>query len=104
VGLKKILREMSSRTDFLYIAYSAGVCILTNTLKYYAITDDANDFPYAEIKEQIWDGLGILDFIFEPHYDSDHPESASTDKEIKKLIDEKVLFKAYRDGEVLIIE
>ena len=43
-------------------------------------------------------------FIFEPHYDSDHPESESTDREIKKLIDEKVLFKAYRDGEVLIIE
>ena len=68
------------------------------------MTDNANDFPYQQIKETIWEGLSVLDFIFEPHYDSDHPESESTDKEIKKLVDEKVLFKAYRDGEVLITE
>jgi dipeptidase E len=102
-GLDKLIIEMSDREDFLYIAYSAGVCVLTKTLRYYAITDDANDFPYSQIKETIWDGLGILDFVFEPHYDSNHPESESTDNEIKKLIDDKVLFKAYRDGEVLII-
>jgi len=103
-GFDNVLLEMSERKDFLYVAYSAGVCVLTKTLRYYAITDDANDFPYSEITEQIWEGLSILDFIFEPHYDSNHPESESTDREIKKLIDEKVLFKAYRDGEVLIIE
>lgn len=103
-GFETLFSEISKRDDFLYIAYSAGVCILTKTLKYYAITDNANDFPYPEIKETVWEGLGVLDFIFEPHYASDHPESASTDKEIKKLIEDKVIFKAYKDGEVLIIE
>jgi len=103
-GFDQIFSKLTKRDDFLYIAYSAGVCLLCKTLKYFAMTDNANDFPYQEIKETIWEGFGVLDFIFEPHYDSDHPESESTDKEIKKLVDEKVLFKAYRDGEVLIIE
>ncbi len=103
-GLDVLMSELLTRNDFLYIAYSAGVCVLSPTMKQYAMTDDANDFPYSQIKEQIWEGLGILDFIFEPHYDSDHPESESTAKEIQQLINDKLLFKAYRDGEVLIIE
>jgi dipeptidase E len=103
-GLDNVIIEMSSRSDFIYSGYSAGVCVLCPSLRYYAITDDANDFPYPQLKEQVWNGLGILDFVFEPHYHSDHPESASTDKEIELLIEEKVLFKAYKDGEVLIIE
>lgn len=103
-GFDELFPKLSERKDFLYIAYSAGCCILSENLKYYAMTDNAKDFPYPEIKETIWDGLGVLDFIFEPHYDSDHPESASTDKEIQALIDDKVLFRAYKDGEVLILE
>lgn len=102
-GLDSLVLNMK-RDDFIYAGYSAGACVLSPTMRVYAITDDATDFPYPEQKEQIWDGLGILDFIFEPHYDSDHKESASTDKEIKYCIDNKLLFKAYRDGEVLVIE
>lgn len=103
-GLDKILLQLASRDDFLYSAYSAGVCVLTPSLQPYAITDDATDFPYTQLTEQIWDGLGILPFAFEPHYRSDHPESQSTDLEIQHCIDQKILFKAYRDGEVLVLE
>jgi len=103
-GFDKLILEIRDRNDFIYAGYSAAVCVLCPTMKYYAITDDANNFPYTELKKQIWEGLGILDFIFEPHYHSDHPESASTDKEIEALIADKLLFKAYKDGEVLVIE
>lgn len=103
-GLEKIFSDLQKRDDFIYVAYSAGVCVLTPSLKPYAITDDATDFPYTELQSQIWEGLGILNFAFEPHFDSDHPESKSTDIEIRHCIDNKILFKAYRDGEVLILE
>ena len=103
-GLEEIFTDLQNREDFLYVAYSAGVCIMTPTLKPYAITDDATDFPYKDLKSQIWEGLGILNFAFEPHYQSDHPESKSTDIEIQHCVDNKILFKAYRDGEVLILE
>lgn len=103
-GLDKLILAMQQRQDFLYMGYSAGCCVLSEKLTQYGMTDDPNDFPYEGLKEQIWEGLGILPFIFEPHYDSDHPESESTWKEIQELINKKELFKAYRDGEVLIIE
>jgi dipeptidase E len=103
-ALDIILQNRTLAHDFLYIGYSAGVCVLSPTLTYYAQVDNSNDYPYPELKTQIWEGLGVLDFVFEPHYNSVHPESLAIDKEVKKLIEEKVLFKAYRDGEVLIIE
>jgi dipeptidase E len=103
-GFDSLLLEMQDRADFLYMGYSAAVCVLTPDLHAYAITDDATDFPYPQLKEQIWEGLGILDFIFEPHYKSDHHESESTDREIEYCVENKILFKAYRDGEVLILE
>jgi dipeptidase E len=103
-GLDSLILEMKERDNFLYIAYSAGVCVLTPTMRPYAITDDAADMPYPQITEQVWKGLGIVPFIFLPHYKSDHPETASTDKEIEYCIENKILFKAYKDGEVFIIE
>ncbi len=103
-GLDQTILAMQGRDDFLYVGYSAGVCALTPSLKPYAITDDASNFPYSQIKEQIWEGLNILKFAFEPHYHSYHPESKSTDIEIQHCIDNKIIFKAYHDGEVLILE
>lgn len=102
-GFDNYVLDNQSRDNFLYVAYSAGVCLLSPDLHVYAITDDSNNFPYEEIKDTVWDGLGIINFAFEPHFDSDHPESASTDKEIKYCIENKILFKAFRDGEVMIL-
>lgn len=101
-GFEELFSDLVARKSFLYIGYSAGVCVLCNDLKPIAITDDAEDFPYTEITDQIWQGLGYLPFLFEPHYKSDHAESESTDKEIEYCIENKILFKAFRDGEVLI--
>jgi dipeptidase E len=103
-GFDTLLLNLIPQKDFLYIAYSAGVCVLCPSLKSVAITDDPKDMPYPEITEQLWEGLGIVPFAFEPHYKSDHPESASTDKEIEYCIQNKILFQAYKDGEVLIME
>jgi dipeptidase E len=103
-GFDGALRASCDRADFLYAGYSAGVCVLSPTLHAYAIVDDPTDMPYPQLRAQLWEGLGLLSFVFLPHYRSDHPESAQIDQEIAYCIDNKVLFKAYRDGEVLIIE
>lgn len=94
----------TSRENFVYAAYSAGVCVLGPSMRVHALTDDANVFPYPQITEQIWDGIGILDFVFEPHYASNHPESASVEREVAYCVENKILFKAYHDGEVLLLK
>jgi dipeptidase E len=104
-GFYQIIKNKFKDKKFVYAGYSAGPCILSPTLKGFEIVDDATQIENAYPGEKtIWEGLGILNFMFEPHYKSDHPESADIDKEIEKLIDKKVLFKAFRDGEVYISE
>lgn len=103
-GFDVSLRAMITRSDFLYAGYSAGVCVLGPTMRAYAIVDDPMDMPYSHLHDQIWEGLGILSFTYLPHYHSDHADSPNIDKEIQHCIEHKILFKAYRDGEVLIAE
>ena len=39
-----------------------------------------------------------------PHYKSDHQESKDIDKEVECYIQNKILFKVLKDGEVIIIK
>ena len=103
-GLDDIVQELQTKEDFLYGGYSAGCCVLSPSLTTYAMVDKPEDTPYEGHNKVLWDGLAILPFAFLPHYRSEHPESADVEKEVQKCIEQKVLFKAFRDGEVLIVE
>jgi dipeptidase E len=46
--------------------------------------------------------LGFLTYSIAPHYRSDHPETAAVEKLVQYFIQQKMLFKALRDGEVMI--
>lgn len=102
-GLDEILKDLRSDNDFLYAGYSAAGCVLAPNLKAYEIVDKP-DIPYEELKEIIWEGLGLVDFTFMPHWDSDHPESDDIDKEIEFCKKNNIRYKAIKDGEVLIFE
>lgn len=104
-GFDEIVKRKVSDKNFVYAGYSAGGCVLTADMDVYSMTDDPNEVQNAYPGEKVInEGLGIIDFVFEPHYKSDHEESDATDKEIDRLIDEKIHFKAFRDGEVYISE
>ncbi len=102
-ALDKVLEELQNKRDFLYAGYSAAGCVLSPSLKSYEIVDKT-DTPYEEQKEVIWEGLGLIDFAFMPHWDSDHPESEGVEKEIEYCQENNVPYRAIRDGEVIIIE
>ncbi len=102
-GFDDIIKNLG-RDDFLYGGYSAGICILSPSLKPLQIVDKADIMPYEESNEVIWDGLGILVYMILPHYKSDHPESADIDKEVEYCIRNNIPFKTLRDGEVIVIK
>jgi dipeptidase E len=102
-GLDEVLKGSSLRADFLYGGFSAAGCVLAPNLHAYQVVDNPNDFPYSEVIETIWEGLGLVDFAFMPHFDSDHSESADIDREIQYCKEHHIPFKAVRDGEVIII-
>jgi dipeptidase E len=102
-GFDEILFEIQKNDNLVYGGYSAGICVLGPSLKGLEIVDDANVFPYKEIKNIAWEGVGILNYSIVPHYRSDHPESEGAEKVVEFMIKEKILFKTLKDGEVIII-
>lgn len=103
-GFDVVLKGMLKKGDVLYGGYSAGICVLSPTLKGIEITDDSKARPYGKKSKVIWEGLGIVDYAIVPHYKSDHPESKLSGKTVEYFIKNKVPFKALRDGDVIIIE
>lgn len=103
-GFDNIFNELKTNKDFFWGGYSAGICILCDSLKYINQVDDSNNFPYKEMQQSIFEGLGIFEFGLLPHYKSDHEESEMIEKEVEICIKNKWPFKTLIDGEVLIIE
>ncbi|MBO6183616.1 MAG: Type 1 glutamine amidotransferase-like domain-containing protein [Chryseobacterium sp.] len=101
-GFDNIFKDLQKDENFFWGGYSAGICILCDSLKYIDYVDDANNFPYIGITEPIYEGLGIFDYALLPHYKSDHEESEMIDKEVERCINNKWLFKALKDGEIII--
>lgn len=90
--------------DFLYAGYSAAICVLYKNMYALQIVDDPYEFPYEEIKDTIWEGLGVVDHMLLPHFNSDHPESEDISKEVEYCKKNSIPFKTLRDGEVIIFE
>jgi len=101
-GFDELLKEKLPDKNFVYAGYSAGICVLSPTLKGLDIVDDPHIIPKKYKPHIIWEGLGFVNYAIEPHYRSNHPESSDIEKEVQYCIDNKILFIALRDGEVII--
>ena len=99
-GLDTWLLERTP-TDLLYAGYSAGVCVLSPTLKGYHVASNPDAQTYGDHKT-VWEGLDIINWQFAPHYKSDHSESEEIDEEIEYFKKNNLPFKPLKDGEVLI--
>jgi dipeptidase E len=104
-GFDQVLKELLLDPSFVYIGYSAGICVLAPDLYGLEIVDD----PYVKVEkysnEIIWKGLGILEYLPVPHYKSEDKEiSDGNDKVIEKLTVNGVKYTPIRDGEVVIID
>ncbi len=96
------ITDLLSTDAVVYGGYSAGVAVLTPSLRGLEFVDDPHVVPGGYEAEVVWDCLGILPFGVLPHYKSDHPESAEVDKSLEYLIDHHMPFIALRDGEAIV--
>lgn len=101
-GFDEYIIEKSKNKQFVYAGFSAGICILSPTLKGYEIVDNHNVVPRGYKKKVIWKGLNIVSYAFAPHFKSNHPESVLVDAEIKYIKKHNIPYKTLSDGEVII--
>lgn len=98
-GFDKYLHDISSNDEYLYIGYSAGICVLGHDLHGVSLEDDPYIDPYG-LKEVIWNGVGLIDFMPIPHYGT-YDSSYSTEVYMKEHGQK---YQALRDGEVIIMK
>lgn len=104
-GMDEWLKGQKDNKELVYAGYSAGVCILSPTLKGLELVDDPNIVSEGYDKETVWDGLGLIDFAFAPHFESPgHPETEAVSKEVEYYKKTGIEYKALHDGEVIIID
>ncbi len=103
-GFDVVISKLLVQDSVVYAGFSAGVCVISPTLKGLEITDDPNVVPDGYTPETPWDGLNFIPYSVAVHYQSDHSESSLTDKEIQFYEDNNMSYKKLRDGEVLVID
>lgn len=103
-GMDRWLRENRGNRDFVYAGYSAGVCVLSPSLKGLETVDFPNKVPEGYKPEVIWDGIGLIDFAFAPHFKSNHPESEMVDDEVEYYRNRGIEYRTLHDGEVIIMD
>jgi dipeptidase E len=102
-GMDQIIKDLLENNLIAYGGYSAGVCVLSPTLRGLDLVDEPYEVPAGYESDVIWDGLGVLPYSVAPHYRSDHPESADVDKVVTYLVENNIPFKPLRDGEVITV-
>ena len=103
-GFDQFLIENRNNDAWVYAGYSAGACVLAPTLRGIDLVDNPQIIPKGYQENIIWEGLSLINYCIATHYKSDHYESELVNKTVKYFLENKILFKALRDGEVIIIE
>lgn len=101
-GFDEYLKRIENNPDYLYAGYSAGICVLAKDFHGLDVCDDPSINPYGI--DTMWDGLGYFDYIFLPHYKSNHKETELIDLSVEYCDKHNIKYKTLRDGEVIIDE
>ena len=101
-GFDEYLKSIENSSDYLYAGYSAGICVLAKDLHGLDVCDDPNINPYGI--DTIWDGLGYFDYIFLPHYKSNHKETELIDASVVYCKQHNIKYKTLKDGDVIICQ
>lgn len=104
-GFDNWLQQQKNNRDFVYAGYSAGVCVLSPSLKGLETVDDPVLVGDGYPQETVWEGLNIIDFAFAPHFESPgHPETEMVNDEVAHYKKVGIKYKTLHDGEVIIME
>jgi dipeptidase E len=107
-GADLLVTDLIRRNAIVYAGYSAGVCVLAPSLRGLEADglDDPNLVPSAYgPAEPIWDGLGLLDYLILPHFESPgHPETEAVGRAVERFRADGIAHRTLRDGQAIVID
>lgn len=101
-GFDEYLKTIENNPNYLYAGYSAGICVLAKDMHGLEKCDNPSVNPYGI--DTIWNGLGYFDYIFLPHYKSNHKETELIDDCVLYCNNHNIKYKTLHDGDVIIEE
>lgn len=103
-GFDNIIKKLRKENyPLIYWWYSAWCCVLSKSLIWLEIVDQPEIQCYSKTLKSMRDGLWIIDYLFLPHYKSNHPESKLIDKTVDHCINKWIIYKTIIDWEVIIV-
>lgn len=103
-GMDKALTKLIRENKLVYGGSSAGSIVATPSLSGTELGDKPSLVKTVYGKDEIiWNGLGLIDYYFVPHYESDW-FGAEAQAMVEYFEAHNMPYKALRDGEVLIID
>lgn len=102
-GMDLWLQQHIGDEEFVYAGYSAGICVLSQSLRGLETVDSPNLIAEGYPPDVIWEGVGLIDFAIAPHFMSNHPESEAVNSEVEYFNKSGIKYKTLRDGEVIIM-
>lgn len=101
-GLDRLIHGKVDDEDFLYGGYSAGVCVLSPSLRGIHLADEPEARSHGYEHPTLWEGLGVIDYYIVPHYRCDHFESESMEAVVDYYRENDLPYRAIPDGEVIL--
>ena len=107
-GADALLVDLVRRDALVYAGYSAGGCVLAPSLR--GLDDGNLDDPGVVQSvyggpDPIWDGLGLLDYIILPHFESPgHPATEAIGKAVERFRAAGLPHRTLRDGQAIVID
>jgi dipeptidase E len=103
-GADVVLRELLAVDALVYAGYSAGACVLSQSLRGLELVDDAGAVTRTYGSPPLWDGLALLAEAFVPHYRSPgHPETAAIERVVARYQADGIPYRTLRDGQALVV-
>jgi dipeptidase E len=102
-GFDRLIKEAVARDAIAYGGFSAAAVIAFSSLEGLELTDNSHEVPVGYDPEIVWEGLGFVPYALAVHFKSDHPESASVDREIAFYEARGIPYRTLRDGEALVV-
>jgi dipeptidase E len=103
-GFDQILARRLAEDSLVYGGWSAGAVVAGSTLRGIELMDEPDLVMPGYDPDPVWEGLGLVDYVIVPHFDSDHPEAEAAARTAGHLAANGVPHRTLRDGEAIIVD